>query len=146
MNLARRNLFTAGAAAFAFTGLARSAHGQTGSPDETYRNEVPGYGPLKPDPFKVFDLPEGFSYRIISQAGETMSDGLYVPYKADGMGCFDIGGDRVALVRNHELKPADRNHGPAGIRSDRIGMTLFVNIYWPGITLAITGPWSAVRT
>ena len=26
------------------------------------------------------------------------------------------------------------------------GSTLFVNIYWPGITLAITGPWSGFRS
>jgi secreted PhoX family phosphatase len=25
------------------------------------------------------------------------------------------------------------------------GQTLFVNIQWPGMTLAITGPWGAVR-
>ena len=25
------------------------------------------------------------------------------------------------------------------------GSTLFINIYWPGITLAITGPWSGFR-
>lgn len=26
------------------------------------------------------------------------------------------------------------------------GSTLFVNVYYPGLTFAITGPWSAVRT
>ena len=26
------------------------------------------------------------------------------------------------------------------------GKTLFINIYWPGITLAITGPWSGFRS
>jgi secreted PhoX family phosphatase len=25
------------------------------------------------------------------------------------------------------------------------GTTLFVNVYWPGATLAITGPWSRLR-
>ena len=25
------------------------------------------------------------------------------------------------------------------------GSTLFVNIYWPGLTLAITGPWGSFR-
>ena len=79
-------------------------------------------GDLREDPFGVFDLPEGFSYRVVSQAGDMMDDGLAVPYKFDGMGCFPAGGvlglgdDRVILVRNHELKPGDRNHGPAGVR------------------------------
>jgi secreted PhoX family phosphatase len=45
-----------------------------------------------------------------------MSDGLEVPYKADGMGCFPLSGSRVALVRNHELRPADLNYGPAGLQ------------------------------
>ncbi len=125
MRVDRRQLFARGGAALAFSGLVRSAHGRQIASlpsDETYRNEVFGYGPLKSDPFRVFDLPEGFSYRIVSQAGETMNDGLYVPYKADGMGCFDIGGGQVALIRNHELKATDRNYGPAGIRSERIGL------------------------
>ena len=31
-------------------------------------------------------------------------------FKFDGMGCFAAGGSRVILARNHELKPADKNH------------------------------------
>ena len=90
----------AAAASLAFSGLARA---QTAP--ETYLNEVEGYGPLKPDPQGLFDLPEGFSYTAFSRAGEPMSDGFVTPYKADGMGCFDIGGSEIALVRNHELQP-----------------------------------------
>ena len=33
-----------------------------------------------------------------------MSDGGVVPDRADGMGCFDLGDGKIALVRNHELK------------------------------------------
>jgi secreted PhoX family phosphatase len=33
-----------------------------------------------------------------------MDDGLSVPDYFDGMGCFALGGSRVALVRNHELQ------------------------------------------
>src|SRR3546814_18367701 len=40
-----------------------------------------------------------------------MSDGLIVPAAPDGMGCFDLGGNRVALVRNHELKPGAERKG-----------------------------------
>ncbi|MFN3857673.1 MAG: alkaline phosphatase PhoX [Caulobacter sp.] len=111
MPLNRRALLSGLAVSTAFAGLAR-AQQQTG---ETYLNEVEGYGPLVPDPMRILDLPQGFSYRVLSQAGETMSDGLFAPYKFDGMGCLPLGGSKVALIRNHELKPADRNHGPLGL-------------------------------
>lgn len=62
-----------------------------------------GYGPIISDPAGLIDLPEGFSYRVISQFGEKMSDGHVVPDRADGMGCFPLSGRRHALVRNHEL-------------------------------------------
>jgi hypothetical protein len=35
-----------------------------------------GTGPLRPDPGELLDLPDGFSYRIVSRAGDTMDDGL----------------------------------------------------------------------
>ncbi|OZA92578.1 MAG: phosphatase, partial [Erythrobacter sp. 34-65-8] len=64
-----------------------------------------GYGALVPDPAGLLDLPQGFSYRVISSLGDAMDDGGTVPDAADGMGCFDIGGGKLALVRNHELRP-----------------------------------------
>lgn len=112
MSLSRRGFIGTSAVALAFSGLARA---QT-APEETYRNEVEGYGPLQADPFGVIDLPKGFSYRIVSQAGDAMSDGLVVPYKFDGMGSFALGEDRVVLIRNHELKVGDLNHGPTGVK------------------------------
>lgn len=120
--LDRRALFATGAAAVAFTGLARSVAAQSG--EETYLNEVEGYGPLKRDPNRLLDLPEGFTYQVISQSGDTMDDGLFVPGQPDGMGCFPLGGSQVALVRNHELKGASalhRNLGPGGFHEERIG-------------------------
>ncbi|XUU60915.1 alkaline phosphatase PhoX [Erythrobacter sp. HA6-11] len=65
------------------------------------------YGPLKADPAGMLDLPEGFSYRLISSLGDAMTDGGTVPDKADGMGCIDMGNGTIALVRNHELLPWD---------------------------------------
>ncbi|MCA3701001.1 MAG: DUF839 domain-containing protein [Brevundimonas sp.] len=115
MRLDRRSLFSTGAAALAFTGLAKSVVAQGAS--ETYINEVEGYGPLVSDPNGMLDLPQGFSYRILSQGGEAMSDGLVVPGQFDGMGCFALEGSRVALVRNHELRGRNANHrdwGPGG--------------------------------
>ena len=38
----------------------------------------------------IINLPDGFKYKIISQFGDKMSDGLQVPNHADGMGCFKI--------------------------------------------------------
>ena len=113
MTLHRRALLGAAAATSAFAGFALRAQAQTGSP-ETYLNEVHGDGPLVPDPYKILDLPEGFSYRVVSHAGQTMDDGYFVPYKADGMAAIPLGGSRVALLRNHELKPTDFNYGPLG--------------------------------
>jgi secreted PhoX family phosphatase len=118
LSLSRRGLMTAAATSAAFAGLARYAQAADITHAEIeadpYRNEIAGYGPLKPDPAGLFDLPEGFSYTVISRAGETMSDGLITPYKADGMGCFALGGDKVALVRNHELKLDDHDIGAFG--------------------------------
>ncbi|WP_114521745.1 alkaline phosphatase PhoX [Altererythrobacter sp. ZODW24] len=65
------------------------------------------YGPLVPDPAGFLDLPQGFSYKVLSSLGDAMSDGGTVPDKADGMGCFKLPGGKLALVRNHELVPGD---------------------------------------
>ncbi len=70
------------------------------------------YGPLVPDPAGMLDLPGGFSYRVLSSLGDAMNDGGTVPDKADGMGCLDLGGGEIALVRNHELVPSDDAGGP----------------------------------
>jgi secreted PhoX family phosphatase len=58
---------------------------------------------LVPDPAGLLDLPAGFSYRVLSRAGEAMDDGLLVPGQHDGMGAFARADGRVVLVRNHEI-------------------------------------------
>jgi uncharacterized protein len=119
MRIDRRRLIATGAAGLAFAGLARHAHGQTAP---TYVNQVRGYGDLIPDPNGVLDLPRGFSYEVVSQSGDTMDDGLFVPGQPDGMGCFALSGTQVALVRNHELRDGralHRNMGPAGFNRQR---------------------------
>jgi len=98
-----RRTFGRGAAALAFAGLlhsaalARPARGQSAA----------GYGPLTADPAGLLDLPDGFSYRIVSAFGQKMDDGATVPDNADGMGCFAGPSGSIILVRNHELKPED---------------------------------------
>ncbi|HEY6077985.1 MAG TPA: alkaline phosphatase PhoX [Polyangiaceae bacterium] len=60
-------------------------------------------GPLVADPARVLDLPPGFSYEILERAYEPMTDGLSVPARPDGMGCFSGPGGTLILMRNHEL-------------------------------------------
>ena len=113
--LSRRS-FNLGLASSAFAGLALSGCATSAS---HAGSKVAGYGPLQPDPARLIDLPRGFSYRIISRLGERMSDGLFVPDRADGMGAFRLDGRRIALVRNHELAPRNRSGGafrPAAAR------------------------------
>ena len=112
MEFTRRSLLAGMAATTAgFGGLqllgAGCAHGQ---------QTVSGYGPLIPDPARLLDLPEGFSYRIVSRQGDPMSDGLVTPAAFDGMACFPVRNsrDRIALVRNHEIWPNDTDGGAFG--------------------------------
>ena len=72
------------------------------------------YGPLSKDPASYLDLPKGFSYKIISKAGNEMTDGFFVPGAADGMAAFGKSDGKVMLVRNHELSPNAKAHGPFG--------------------------------
>jgi len=120
MTASRRQVL-ASAASLAFAGFTRLANAE--SPPsitrpaleaDAYSSEVAAYGPLRPDPAGLFDLPDGFTYTIVSRAGEPMSDGFVTPRSMDGMGCFAAGPDQVVLVRNHELKPLDLDHGAFG--------------------------------
>jgi uncharacterized protein len=105
--LERRRFLSATATAFGALALANCGGGGSGtanpSPSPTPTPAPIGYGALQSDPAGLLDLPAGFSYRILSSQGETMSDGLTVPGNFDGMGCFALPGGKLALVRNHEL-------------------------------------------
>ncbi len=59
--------------------------------------------PLVSDPLKILSLPEGFSYKIISRAGNPMADGFRVPARPDGMAAFSGPNGLTILVRNHEV-------------------------------------------
>ena len=100
-----RRRFTLGSAAFAGLAVACAPGGLT-----ELRADA-GYGPLVPDPAGLLDLPRGFTYRAISRFGERMDDGFAVPDAADGMAAFRIDDRRMALVRNHELRPGQRDRG-----------------------------------
>ncbi len=81
---------------------------------------VPGYGPLIEDPEGVLNLPEGFTYKIISKKGETMSDGFLVPGAGDGMATFKGENGRIIIIRNHEVSPNDFSNGGFGIENQLV--------------------------
>src|SRR5687768_6189067 len=110
--LTRRGFAGGSLAALALMGLARRGIGHPIG--ETYANELEGFGRLARDPQGLLDLPRGFSYSIISQAGQAMDDGLVTPDNFDGMASFPAANGRVALIRNHELLPAFFAAGPTG--------------------------------
>ena len=118
MSLERREFLRFTGAAFAAltaSGCARSFAAVPGSAS------FAGYGELVSDPAGLIDLPQGFTYRVLSRLGDVMSDGGRVPDNADGMGCFDLGGGKWALVRNHELSPGADNGGATGPAFDFTG-------------------------
>lgn len=113
----RRRFLGASATATAFAALVASGCMMRGgtapsAPVSARGGGFGGYGRLRPDPAGLLDLPEGFSYRVISRLGDAMDDGGTVPDRADGMGCFDLGNGELALVRNHELQPRHDAGGP----------------------------------
>jgi secreted PhoX family phosphatase len=65
-----------------------------------------GYGPLIDR--GELALPRGFRYRVISRAGEAMTDGNPTPTAFDGMAAFRGRGRTTVLLRNHE------NRSPPG--------------------------------
>lgn len=73
------------------------------------------FGPLIEDSAGIIALPEGFSYRTFSQAGERMTDGFIVPTRHDGMATFPGPDGTTLLVRNHEMTlDASPAEGPFG--------------------------------
>lgn len=134
----RRFLGHVGAAGVgAFLGLRSVYAGPTGvgaalSPRPVDDRIAPSFGPLVPDPQRILDLPEGFSHRVIARTGELMDDGLLVPGDQDGMGAFDAGRGRVALVCNHELSEDEIDKGPFGPGADRLHRIDRSRIFDPG--------------
>ena len=117
----RRRFLAATGSAFA----ALAASGCVRAPDPLAPTPLAnGYGPLASDPAGLLDLPPGFSYRVLSSLGDPMSDGTTVPDRADGMGCFDLGNGRLALVRNHELTPEHDGGGVVGPAFDTVARSL----------------------
>ena len=81
-----------------------------------------GFGPLVPDPDGIFDLPAGFSYKVISRAGDEMDDGLIVPGQPDGMAAFPGSDGLTIVVRNHEMERGFNKPGPFGHEHERLAL------------------------
>jgi secreted PhoX family phosphatase len=133
MTVSRRNfmkLMGTGAAATAVAPLAALySRAATGAP-----LFGPGFGPLEPQlavnaadliitqpngtvfnwtNTPILSLPKGFSYRVVSVVGQTMTDGKLVPGDHDGMAAFNGPEATTILVRNHELSPTETEFGSA---------------------------------
>ncbi|MCH2156416.1 MAG: DUF839 domain-containing protein [Opitutales bacterium] len=124
MSSRRSFLKQSGYLSLGFLGLNRLVHGNL-------RSTSGGYGPLVKDPNGIFDLPKGFSYKVISRVGNEMSDGLLVPGDPDGMAAFSARDGRVILVRNHELKANQLDVSPFGKENellDQIDPSAFYDI------------------
>jgi uncharacterized protein len=80
---------------------------------------------LLADPQGILDLPAGFRYQLISQLGDSMNDGLTVPDRADGMGCFALDNNRVVLVRNHELSPSPQSELADNTDTSKLAMSAY---------------------
>ena len=117
MSLSRRNFLQSTAAtSLAFAGLAacQRQHDTGGAVRQGYLNQVEGLGELVRDPDELFDLPEGFTYQVLSQTGDAMTDGLIVPGDPDGMACFQRADGKIVLIRNHELRANELDKSPFG--------------------------------
>ena len=124
MSLSRREALKSMAAVSAgFLGLNRFVRASD------YQNEVCLYGDLIRDPDDVFDLPEGFTYKVISRAGDPMSDGFRTPGAPDGMAAFAGPKGKVVLIRNHELTPEETFKGPWGIGNHLFSMMDSERVY-----------------
>lgn len=81
-----------------------------------------GYGKLKADPDEILDLPEGFSYRVVSRIGDRMADGFHVPGAPDGMATFEGPDGLTVVIRNHEVSSgAAGGMGPFGENNELSG-------------------------
>ncbi|MGW7289195.1 alkaline phosphatase PhoX [Streptomyces sp. NPDC054847] len=76
-----------------------------------------GYGPLGPvkdqaTGLELLQLPQGFEYISYGWTNDLMDDGVRTPGAHDGMAAFRYG-DKVHLVRNHELGAGPAFTAPA---------------------------------
>lgn len=134
MTVSRRHFVkTAGAVALGFSGLHRFL-GNWDAGLAFAADKFAGYGELLPDPEGLINLPQGFSYRIISRIGEEMDDGFLVPGAHDGMAAFLGPQGKTIVVRNHEISmTADAKMGPFGENHARFSQIDVQKVYDVGV-------------
>jgi secreted PhoX family phosphatase len=82
-------------------------------PERARRLVSPGYGPLVAAGPEL-ELPEGFSYQVLSRSGAPMSNGSPTPGAFDGMAAFPLPNGNVRLIRNHENRDRPWTTRPKG--------------------------------
>ena len=108
MPLSRRQLLHRGAAGAGFVavgdlaGLLSIAVPTAGATPPRSILPAGPYGALVPDPDGLLDLPEGFAYTVVSEAGKPTADGGVIPDRFDGTGLFTNDVGNSILVRNSE--------------------------------------------
>ncbi len=70
---------------------------------------APSIGEPVLDPAGILDLPAGFSYQVVSRAGDPLPEGGITPGRHDGTAAFDGPHGGVRLVQNHEIGNSDPN-------------------------------------
>jgi secreted PhoX family phosphatase len=119
MPLTRRDLLRSSA-----LGAGALALGNVGAlftaPGSALAATVGGYGRIMDDPAGLLDLAKGFRYRIISEVGDPLRGGGFVPDAFDGTGAFAAPSGGTLLVRNHEQSTSGTPKvvGPAAVTYD----------------------------
>jgi uncharacterized protein len=108
MSISRRHFLTITGASATSTSLLSGLQYLYADRSDAKSLHIKGYGALVKDPNKILDLPPGFKYTILSQAGNKMSDNTIVPSNFDGMAAFAGKNGNIILIRNHELRPTDK--------------------------------------
>lgn len=112
MTLTRREMLKRSAAAAGGTVVATTLGGIFVSAGPAGALPLGGYGPLVVDPAGMLDLPEGFSYRVLSRGGDGYPTGFStytgtaerVAGDNDAMGSFlERSSGNTLVVRNQEL-------------------------------------------
>ncbi len=115
MGIDRRSFLRTGVGVAGAAALAGPFSGLMASPADA---APPILGPLSPKPDLVdgverLALPDGFTYRTLSAAGDLMTDGVLTPGRQDGMAAFRGPRGSIRIVRNHEVNGSGAPIGDA---------------------------------
>ena len=116
---------TAAAVTAGFAGLYYSA----GCSSKVDEENIPNYGALLPDPDGILDLPQGFTYSVLSRTGDKMDDGLLLPGGPDAMATFLNADGTTILIRNHELSVGSKEAGAFGKENELLNLISDTDFY-----------------